>query len=214
MRDRKGKGIYRCLNKPDVELAVAHYQNDQTRTLLVEKAITWPDYRVVVLRDEIVACYRRTPLSVVGDGVSTIKELLLQKCAHLMATGRSALIDMDDARIVRQLARSDYHLETVLPRHVMCSLLDVSNLSAGGELEDFTQRISQYWRDVCIAVTADMGLVFCGVDLACADIESGHTEYSILEINDSPSLRNYAAKGEEQYNRVRRLYKKIFEKDS
>ena len=27
----QGKGIYRCLNKPDVELAVAHYQNDQTQ---------------------------------------------------------------------------------------------------------------------------------------------------------------------------------------
>jgi D-alanine-D-alanine ligase-like ATP-grasp enzyme len=210
----QGKGIYKCWNKQDVESAVAHYQRDQTRTLLVEKAITWPDYRVVVLRDEVIACYRRTPLAVRGDGISTIKELLLQKRAHLIATSRPALIDMDDTRIVRQLARSNYHLETVLPRHVVCQILDVSNLSAGGELEDFTERINQRWREMCIAVTADMGLGFCGIDLACADIESPQAEYSILEINDSPSLANYAATGEEQYGRVRGLYKKIFEKES
>lgn len=206
----QGKGIYKCWNKHDVELAVAHSQNDRIRTLLAEKAITWPDYRVVVLRDEVIACYQRSPLTVKGDGISTIKELLLQKHANHVASGRPVLIDMDDTRIIRQLARSNYHLETVLPCHVVCPILDVSNLSAGGELKDFTERISHRWRDLCVAVTADMGLGFCGVDLACADIESEQAEYSILEMNDSPSLANYATTGEKQYARVRRLYQKIF----
>jgi D-alanine-D-alanine ligase-like ATP-grasp enzyme len=210
----QGKGVYKCLNKHDIESAVAYYQKDQIRTLVVEKAIAGPDYRVLVLRDEVIACYQRIPLSVVGDGISTIKELLLQKSAHLQKIGRPALIDTDDIRIARQLARNDYHLETVLPRHFVCPLLDVSNLSTGGELEDFTERMSQRWRDMCIAVTADMGLGLCGVDLVCSDIESAHAEYSILEINDTPSLANYATKGVEQYLRVRGLYKKIFEKDN
>lgn len=209
----QGRGIYKCLDKTDVELAVAHYQDARIKTLLVEKAVTWPNYRVVVLRDEVIACYQRSPLSIVGDGVSTIKELLLQKRDHFVKMGRSVLIDLDDARIVNRLARSEYHLETVLPSHVVCPILDVSNLSAGGELEDFTEKISQHWRDLCIAVTADMGLSFCGVDLACADIENTHKEYSILEIEDAPGLANYAAKGEEQYAKVRRLYKKIFEEN-
>lgn len=210
----QGKGIYKCLDKRDVELAIAHYQNDRIKTLLVEKTISWPDYRVVVLRGEMIACYRRIPLSVVGNGIFTIRELLLQKSAHLMEIGRPALIDMDDSRIARQLEQSDYHLETVLPRNVVCPLLDVSNLSAGGELEDFTDRINQHWRDMCIAITAEMGLGLCGVDIACSDIESAQAEYSILEINDTPSFANYAAKGEEQYKRVIRLYKQIFENDT
>jgi len=140
----RGKGIRKCLNKHDVELAVAHYQTDQIETLLVEEALTWPDYRVVVLRDEVIACYQRSPLSITGNGISTIKELLLQKRDYFMKTGRQVLIDLDDTRIVDRLARSDYHLETVLPHHVTCPILDVSNLSAGGELEDFTERISQH----------------------------------------------------------------------
>ena len=48
---------------------------------------------------------------------------------------------------------------------------------------------------MCVVITADMGLDFCGVDLACANIESAQAEYSILEINDSPSLANYATTG-------------------
>jgi glutathione synthase/RimK-type ligase-like ATP-grasp enzyme len=59
-----------------------------------------------------------------------------------------------------------------------------------------------------------MGLSLCGVDLACADIESAHAGYSILEINDALGLANYAAESEKQYARIRRLYKKIFESNN
>ncbi len=207
----QGKGISKCLHKDDVALTVQQYQQERINTLLVEKTIPWPDYRVVVFKDEAVICYLRTPLTVIGDGSSTIKELLWQKHAQLVRTGRPAIIDMDDARIARQLARRNYRLETVLPRQFICPIYDVSNLSAGGDMEDFTERIAPYWRDVCISLTAAMGLQLCGVDIACSDIEDAHADYSILEINDSPGLANYAMAGEKQFARVRELYKRIFD---
>src|SRR5450755_3363126 len=48
---------------------------------------------------------------------------------------------------------------------------DVSNLSARGELEDIKEKIHQRRRDLCITVTMQMGLTFCGFDFACTNIE-------------------------------------------
>jgi D-alanine-D-alanine ligase-like ATP-grasp enzyme len=89
-------------------------------------------------------------------------------------------------------------------------LLDVSNLSKGGESEEFTDKIHKKWKELSVAITKDMGLKLCGVDLACSDLESPDSDYSILEINSTPGLDNYAASGGEQFKRVRDLYKKIF----
>ncbi|GCE13530.1 hypothetical protein [Tengunoibacter tsumagoiensis] len=209
----QGKGVTKCLNKDDVEATLAHYQEEHIQTLLVEEAIPWPDYRVVVFHDTIIACYQRIPLSVTGDGKATIRELLQQTYEHFNASGRSVLIDVHDPRIIRQLLRRNLTWETVLPEFTVCSLQDISNLSAGGAVEDFTDRICDYWSKLCIQLTAEMGLTLCGVDLACSNIEQAEqadAHYSIIEINATPGLANYAAIGREQATRVRALYQAIF----
>ncbi len=206
----RGKGVSKCLNKQDIEATIADYQREHLTMVLVEQAVPWLDYRVVVLQNEVIACYSRRPLTVVGNGQSTIKEQLLQKRTAFISMKRTALIDFDDKRIARQLAKHNYNLATVLPEGEVCAIYDVSNLSAGGELEDFTDRLHHSWHDLCIEVTAQMGLNFCGVDLACADIENATADYAILELNGSPGLDNYAANGEKHAQRVRDMYKVIF----
>ena len=159
----------------------------------------------------MIACYQRRPLSIEGNGTATIKELLQRAQRVFESTQRTALIDMDDISIAQQLARKHYQLETILPEGVSYPVYEVANLSKGGVIEDYTEKISPYWRALCITVAAQMGLAFCGVDIACSNIEDAHAEYSILELNGSPGLDNYAASGEKQYMRMRMFYKKIFE---
>lgn len=43
--------------------------------ILVEKPIIGRDYRIVVLDDEIISAYERIPLTIVGDGKSSIESL-------------------------------------------------------------------------------------------------------------------------------------------
>ncbi len=47
--------------------------------VLVQKLVTGRDYRLVVLDDKVISAYQRMPLSVVGDGDSTIRQLLINK---------------------------------------------------------------------------------------------------------------------------------------
>ncbi|HEY1014395.1 MAG TPA: hypothetical protein VGE07_16900, partial [Herpetosiphonaceae bacterium] len=71
-----GYGVTRCASMEDVRKTVAHYIERHRGTFVIEEAVSWTDYRVVVLNGEAVACYQRRPPSVVGDGQSTIRELL------------------------------------------------------------------------------------------------------------------------------------------
>ncbi|QBD76633.1 hypothetical protein EPA93_11715 [Ktedonosporobacter rubrisoli] len=181
--------------------------------LMVEEAIPWPEYRVVVFRDEVVACYRRRPLEVKGNGQATIEELLRRKQKKFSQSARAKRFNIHDPRIARRLRKEQKDFATILPAGERYTVHDISNSSAGGEIEDYTERIHPYWSALCIQVVADMGLRLCGVDLACPDLESIGANYSILELNAAPGLSNYVAMGAVQKKRVREMYGKIFSEE-
>jgi D-alanine-D-alanine ligase-like ATP-grasp enzyme len=206
----QGRGVTRCENADDITATIDSYQQERIPVLLVERAVMYPDYRVVVLRDHVVACYRRHPLTVIGNGTSTIRQLLHERQEHLAQRGRKVLLDLLDPRIAKKLAQAGYGLDDVPLHGTNVAIYDVANLSAGGEAEDYTDRMHPHWRDLCVRIVADMGLQLCGVDLACADIEHFDAPYSILETNAAPGLDNYAATGERQARIVRDLLKEVF----
>jgi D-alanine-D-alanine ligase-like ATP-grasp enzyme len=130
--------------------------------------------------------------------------------SEFVASGRDTVIDLADPRIDKSLRWEGWTRDTVLSTGQAWRVHHVSNLSAGGESEDFTDRIHARWRQMCVEVSAKMGLRFCGVDLACEDIGRGDSAYSILEINAAPGLDNYAASGPRQAELVRDLYRRVF----
>jgi D-alanine-D-alanine ligase-like ATP-grasp enzyme len=206
----QGRGIEQCANPEEVVAVVERYAAEGALKVLVEQAIPYPDYRVVVLGDEVISCYLRKPLSLTGDGVSTITELLAERQRQFLDDGRDTIINLEDSRLDRALGREGWTRETVLAEGRAWQAFQVSNLSVGGDSEDFTDRIHPHWRALCIEISAAMGLRFSGVDLACEDICRADAGYSVLEINAAPGLDNYAASGPRQAELVRDLYRRVF----
>lgn len=206
----QGRGIECCYNADEVRAVVEQYAAHGAFKVLVEKAVPYPDYRVVVMGDEIISCYLRKPLELEGDGVSDIAELLRRRQRRFEQEGRDTIINMEDRRIQNGLQRKGWDLGMILAAGERWRVFDVSNLSVGGDSVDFTDTIHPRWRQLCIEITAAMGLRLCGVDLACENILDGDSEYSILEINAAPGLDNYAATGAAQAGRVRELYRLVF----
>jgi D-alanine-D-alanine ligase-like ATP-grasp enzyme len=207
----QGRGVERCATSEEVIEALERFASEGTFKILVEQAVPFPDYRVVVLGDEVISCYLRKPLCLAGDGVSTIHDLLAGRQRQFLAEARDTIINLDDTRLDKGLRREGWNRETVLPLGRVWQAYQVSNLSAGGDSEDFTDRIHPSWRRLCIEITAAMGLRFSGVDLACEDICRADSAYSILEINAAPGLDNYAAAGPKQAALVRDLYRRVFD---
>jgi D-alanine-D-alanine ligase-like ATP-grasp enzyme len=206
----QGRGVTRCENPDDLERTINEFQSQGSKMFLLEQAVDMPDFRVVVFGDEVISCYQRVPLHVVGNGRLTIEQLLRQKQSAYFEQGREEKIDMQDPGMLARLERYKLTTQSVLTPGQEFQILDVSNLSKGGESEEFTDKIHEAWKKLSIAITKDMGLRLCGVDLACTDLKDPNSDYSILEINAAPGLDNYAFSGDEQFKKVKELYIKVF----
>ncbi|MBG1269381.1 cyanophycin synthetase [Nostoc sp. WHI] len=179
--------------------------------LLVERFYSGDDFRILAFDDEVVAAYQRIPLSVIGDGNSTIMQLVENKRQKFIKNNEKILIDLEDFRIHRKLQRQNLSLETVLPQDTLVYLLDNANLSNGGDSVDFTDNIHPDFQKLAINITKDLGLRLSGVDIITTDITKPLGDYTVIEVNSAPGLGHYMSLGEIQTKRVENLYLKVLQ---
>lgn len=208
-RGLKGIGVHKCFNDSDIQGVIRKYEQAGIKDLIVEEFVDLPNYRINTIGNEIICSYLRHTLSVTGNGKSKIRELLLQKQTESTTGGTSSNIKMDDPRIAHNLQRSGFSFETVLPVDKVLTLHDFSNLSAGATAEDCTEKIHPHWEGLSTSIANDFGLRLSGIDFLCTDIEDPDADYSVIEINSSPNLENYALMGEKQTKITRDLYQRI-----
>ncbi|MEV6344269.1 hypothetical protein [Actinoplanes sp. NPDC051851] len=205
----KGRNVWRVVDETELARVVSVFDQERVRVMLVEKAIDLPDYRLVILDGALVFAYRREPLTVTGDGVLTVKDLLSALLQERRSTGRDTSLQLHDPRIARRLDRLGLTWDAVLSVGERARLLDVANLSAGGTAVDVTTTVHERWRVLAARTAALFGLRLCGVDLVCADITGGEGEYAVLEVNGTPGLDHYATTGPDQEAAVRNLYRRL-----
>ena len=180
------------------------------RIALVQTYVRGRDYRIVVLDKEIISAYERIPLNVIGDGRSTIRQLLAKKSRAFVASSRDTRINMRDPRITAKLKHQGVALMSVPKLGEQIFLLDNANLSSGGDAVDVTKKIHPAFAKLAIQLTRDMGLRLCGVDLMIAgNVAQKPQKYWILEINAAPGLDHYVKTGKAQQKIVENLYLKV-----
>lgn len=207
----QGAGVHKIENRDEYYVA-AKSIFEQSSVMIIERFHIWQDYRVVVFDDEIISAYKRIPLSVQGDGKNAIKDLLSQKQEYFFQIGRDTIIDTEDARIQRRLAKQGLCFSSIPRNEQTIFLLDNANLSTGWESIDITKSIHLDFQQIAKQATKDMWLQLCGVDFMTKDITkplSENQDYIILEMNGAPGLDNYMSNGEIQRENVKAMYKKI-----
>ena len=151
------------------------------------------------------------PIEVQGDGKSSISQLLNKKQNYFNAVGRDTIIKKDDIRIIKHLNRLGLTKRSILPEDRVIALLDNRNLSSGGDAIDATDHIHSSFAQLCIAITRDMGLRYCGVDLMVeGNICDPVKQYRIIEINAAPGIDHYAHTDRKQKIIVNKMYEKVF----
>jgi len=201
-------------------VALAHTRRDFYRAMravfevdrvaLVQQAVRGQDYRVVVLDGRVVSAYERIPLNIVGDGRSTVAQLLARKQRAFVRLGRDTVIKLDDPRMRAKLARQKLTMRSVVPKGTLAYLLDNANLSSGGDAVDVTGSIHPAFKRLAVRLTRDMGLRLCGVDLMVeGGIDRTPGRYWILEINAAPGLDHYVKSGKAQQKIVEDFYLEV-----
>jgi len=205
----QGSGVSEVHNKQELRQTVRSFENRE-RVFLVQRLVVGLDYRIVVLDREVISIYERRPLSVVGDGRSSVNGLLRKKQAKFVDDGRDTTIPIDDFRITNRLKRLGLSRDSRLEWGRQIILLPNANLSTGGDAIDVTGKTHPAWQTLAIKIARDMNLRYIGIDvISQTPLAEPPNNYVVLEINAAPGLDNYAALGQRQHARVEAMYEKV-----
>lgn len=209
--ESEGRGVEKVFTITELHESLSTIFSDlKDKVALVQSVVMGSDYRIVVLDSQVLCAYKRTPLSVIGDGKHSIRSLLLEKRQQFTSFGRHTTINMADQRIKRTLSHEGMTFATILPSGKRLALLANANLSSGGQAEDISSLLHQGYKDMAITLTAQMGLRFCGIDIMTpSPIDMPPDRYTVIEINAAPGLDYYAQTGLAQREVVKVLYKKL-----
>lgn len=158
--------------------------------IIVQKQVKGSEYRFLVVQGKVAAVAHRRPPFVVGDGSSTVQQLIAQKNQDpRRGKGHESeltVVDLDDVRH----HKGKEFLRKVLPRGQKANVLETSNLSRGGESIDFTNTASRALKKMAVAAAQNCFLGIAGVDIITPDIAADTDKDSyVIEVNLAPGIR-------------------------
>lgn len=209
----QGYGAQKVYDVSELTSLMQHYNNERVKVALVEKVIELPDYRLLVIGGRLVNAYERQPLTVVGDGISTLRTLVEQRTQQYRVMGRSVHLAQYMPQVMRYLSRKGLTLDTVPVAGEQVQLLDISNLSAGGTPLDVAPHLHPRWVELACTIAKGFNLEICGIDLACADITAGDAEYYVIEVNATPGVEQFMASKAGGREELRNLFVRLFQID-
>lgn len=189
----QGRGVIPNI-KNEKELSAAYDILDRDyKDIILEKHINGRDYRVCCVFGDIAAVSERLAPFIMGDGVSSIKELIksLNEDSRRGEGHEKELtkIKIDDT-LLNRLEQKHYSLKSVLPVKEKLNLRDNANLSTGGYAIDCTDLICKENIEICRRAADIIGLDICGIDILCEDISKPlNNGGAIIEINAAPGIR-------------------------
>ena len=198
-----GRGVSINLTTDEqVESAFAFAREQgSSRAVLVESFVEGFDHRMLVVNNELVAVAKRVPGHVVGDGKSTVTELIdkvnedpRRGIGHEKVLTRLEL----DRPALELLAAEGHDAGTVLPEGEIFFLRNTANLSTGGTAIDLTDVVHPDNKEMAERAIQSVGLDVGGVDFLTQDITQSYKEVggAIVEVNAAPGFRMHVAPSE------------------
>ena len=182
------------------EQAEQAYQFASTisKRVLVERCIPGFDFRLLMVDGKLAAAAKRTPAHVVGDGKSSVQQLINKVNSDpKRGDGHENILTKIHAGPAATiiLSQKNYTLNTVLKNNEILYLNYAANLSKGGTAEDVTDHVHPDVVKVAERVSKITGLDICGIDLMAQTLTKPLSETGgvVLEVNAAPGFRMHLA---------------------
>ncbi len=171
---------------------------DVSKGVIIEHFYQGRDHRILVVNHKVVAVAERVPAHVVGNGRSSIAELVEQENQDdRRGEGHDNMltqIELDDT--TDEILKEQGHtLDTILPPEQICYLRATANLSTGGIAIDRTDEIHPDTVWLAERVSRIIDLDVAGIDVITTDITKTLAEADgvIVEVSAAPGLRMHIA---------------------
>jgi len=185
------RGVFTNLTtREEVEAAYAGAVNEGSG-VIVERFVFGSEHRLLVVGGKLIAAARGETASVVGDGHSTINELIDSQINSDPRRGAAEefpldIIDLENNMVYRhEVARQGFAPESIPPEG-----REVLVVRTGNHTCDITHLVHPSVADAASLAARIVGLDIAGVDLVCEDISRPLAEQrgAIVEVNAGPGL--------------------------
>ncbi|MCG7757008.1 MAG: cyanophycin synthetase [Nitrosomonas sp.] len=184
-----GRGVFIELSqREEIESAYRMALREGTE-VLVERYIAGTEHRLLIVGGRLIAATRGDSVSVMGDGVSTIAELIESQINSDPRRGSTEnhplnLIRLDSAAQM-EIAHQGYQRDSIAPAGI--KVLIQRN---GNHAFDVTDQVHPATASIASLAARVIGLDIAGIDLVTSDISRPLNEQggAIVEVNAGPSL--------------------------
>lgn len=184
-----GRGVFTNLVSRDEVLAAWQVAREEGSGVIVERFVHGNEHRLLVVGGKVAAATRGEPAHVVGDGRSTVSELIdLQLNSHpLRGSTEDCPLNFvridSSARI--ELARQGFDADSIPPAGTRLLIQRNGNVSI-----DVTDELHPEVAAMAALAADVVGLDIAGIDLVAEDISRplGEQRGAIVEVNAGPGL--------------------------
>jgi len=188
-RGEQGKGVAVGLRTWDEVQTAIDTARKICNEVIVEECVQGSDLRIIVIDYRVVAAAIRKPAAVVGNGRSTVRELIEhQSRRRAAATGGESTIPLD-AETERCVVEAGFSLDDVPPEEKYIVVRKTANLHTGGTIHDVTGILHRTLIDAAVHAARAIEIPVTGIDF----IVKAPTEpdYWFIEANERPGLANH-----------------------
>ncbi|MCX7883836.1 MAG: cyanophycin synthetase [Caloramator sp.] len=190
----QGKGVTVNVSRDDEALKAYCEASKINTRVIVEKYIEGKDYRVLVVDGKVSAVALRMPPKVIGDGISSIKELIdIENMNPQRGYGHEKPLTKIpcDESVVNYLNSMNLSLDYIPSKGETVYLRQNANLSTGGTAKDCSDIIHPDNINYAVRAAETIGLDIAGIDICTKDISKPliDSNGAVIEVNASPGLR-------------------------
>ncbi len=190
----QGNGVSINLQSEQQVLDAFDNANAFNCSVVTESFKEGADYRILVIGSKMVAASLREPAQIIGDGVSSVSQLVAAvnrdpRRAESHA-GVLSPIPLDPISLA-VLASQGLALDSIPDKGAKVLIRKNANLSTGGTAKDVTDLVHPQVATLAISAARQLGLDISGVDIITSDISKplAETNGAVVEVNAGPGLR-------------------------
>ena len=166
---------------------------DFDSSILIEEFIEGKEFRIFVMADEVVGILHRVPANVTGNGINTIRELVVEKNKDpLRGKGYHTPLEKIQLGEAEQmfLKAQDKDFDSIPGKDETIFLRENSNISTGGDSIDFTDDIPESYKKIAVRAAQALDVKITGLDMIIPDYkqEATNDNYDIIELNFNPAI--------------------------
>ncbi len=151
--------------------------------VIIQKPLFQVEQRIFVLDNKVRFAYTKKRTMIVGDGVSSIKTLMLPFIENQQYFVNSEYIQ-------NNLVAKGYSYTTVLNAEEQFFLSSNANPNSGGIISEIYTSVSKECEAWAINIAKTMGLDLCGIDFFVPqNLTDNPSKFTVIEVNANPSLR-------------------------